>query len=291
MAMLGGDCSACCGGWWCYGQTCANMIASVRARVVSYPQIASDEVDSGSANSLQNSTLSESDARNKVAAIYNAARGVYRLRSLPAGGWKSLAPSVTTSCEQCEYSLVVAEHGSALPISSEWKVIINVCDQTSCVSVVGYQIATRLSVEYAAPSIAASDNRILSSQNTPGFGLPPFSARLDDTAFDSGGSCSYSNNGNIFVHQNAGGGSASVAFVDYAIAGEYFGQPAMRLVQEYRPASTMAFTHAGASNGGTQNNAQQSTYRTWLPAVDGVRCTSLSQLSQNTTIEIEVTTQ
>ena len=280
----------CCGGWYCYGASCAHMVASVRARVVSYPQITSDEVDSGSANSSQTSTLSEIDARNKVAAIYNAARGVYRLRSLPAGGWKSLSPSANATCNQCEYSLVVEEQGLALPISSEWKVIVNVCDETSCLSVVAYQIATRISVEYVVPTIAASDSRIISQQNTPGFGLPPFSASLSDTTFDSGGSCSYSNNGNIFVHNNASGGSASVAFVDYAIAG--FGQfSPVRLVQQYQPQTAIVYSATVPTNGGTQSGSPQATYRSWLSPSGGVRCTSLAPLQQSSVIEIEVTTQ
>lgn len=289
MAMLGAECSGCCEGWWCYGATCANMVLSVRARIVSFPEATSDTVDSGSAFSAFQSSVSEVAARDRVALAYNSLRGTYRLRSQPTGAWITLQPSSSANCSRCEYTAVNNEP-TAIPLLSEWKVIVDVCDATSCVSVVAYQLPTRLSVEYAVPEIASSDSRIRSQENAPGFGALRYSAYLDDTAFTSGGSCSYSNNSPSLVHQNASGGSAVSSFVDYATAG--IGSfPAVRLVQPYATQSVLSYQSTTQTNGGTQSGSNQSTAREWTSAVNGVRCTRLVQLQQATTIEIEVTTR
>jgi hypothetical protein len=156
--------------------------------------------------------------------------------------------------------------------------------------VIGFQIPTRLSVEYVVPQIQPSDSRIKSRENTPGFGALQYSAYLDDSTFASGGSCSYSNNSPIRVHQNASGGSALSSAVDYAYAG-VGNVAAVRLVQQYQPGTVLTYRTNAQTNGGTQNGSPQSTYRDWLSAVNGVTCTTLKSLQQSAIIEVEVTTR
>lgn len=289
LVMLGAPCSSCCG-WYCYG--CRELIASVRARVVSFPETTSDTVDSGSAVSTYSSSVSELEARTAVANKYNTLRGGYTIRSQRSDAWVTLMPVASIACDGCEYGLTTPEN-LAMPISSDWKVIIDSRYLTSRVAVVAYQIPTRLSVGYLVPTIQPSDARIQSGENPPEsvlFGLPRFFASLSDTPFDSGGSCQFSNRDPFRVHQNATGGTVAGSSVDYAIAG--IGRFAsVEFAQEYQPRSVLTYRLAVETNAGSFTGDPQSYYRDWLEPVNGVRCTTLKRLQQSTTIEIEITTQ
>jgi hypothetical protein len=55
--------------------------------------------------------------------------------------------------------------------------------------------------------------------------------------------------------------------------------------------SVIVYPSSTQTNGGTANGTNQKTKRIWTAPVSGVSCTTLANLQQATSIEIELTTR